>query len=312
MAYSKSTSRILYEEMRLLTKDSFEAISRLKKVCVDLGTHYVFINDHIGDVIITMGYLRAFREQKKLKHVTIVVTDKFRKIIERYIDDYDTAIYLDSFVLYRIFLLNQTRYGQCVLRSDYPNVTFINPADELLRGFEYTKLYPDISLMSMIKYGCFELDKGAEFVPISNWIEQLPSSEVNEKRIIFSNDSRTVIGEAKELYRLLAKCFIEKGFSIYTNTEDESQIVEGSKQIFLGLDKLGDFLNGGIFIGTRSGLHDLLSYYDCTLIALYFPNRYSKKLFSLESLPCIKAKYFEIEISKDVQEDFYKIKNYIL
>jgi len=310
--YSKPTSRILYEEMRLLTKDTFEAASRLKKICVNSDTHYVFINDHIGDVVITMGYLNAFREKRKLSHVTIVVTSKFQKIIEQYIDDYDEAIYLNSFVIYRIFLLNQTRYGQYVLGSEYPNVTFVNPADELLRGFEYAKLYPDISLMSMIKYGCFGLDIEAEFIPISKLNLQLPSSEVLEKRVVFSNDSRTVVGESKELYSLLAKYFIEEGFSVYTNTEDFSQIVEGSKQIFFGLEKLGDFINGGIFIGTRCGLHDLLSYYDCTLIALYFPNRYGTKLFSLNSLPCIRAKHFEIEISKDVQKVFLEIKNCIL
>lgn len=302
----KSRGRVLYEEARLLLKDTAESIGRIKKIANRNDTHYILVNDHIGDVIIVLGYLKAFREQHGISRLALVVHDKFRGLSEKYSDYYEELILKDTTSLYRAFLIGATRYGEFVLNESFPKVTIINPADSLLSGFGYARRFPDLNLVSMIKYGCLKLDRESVFVPISTICDK-QATEETPKRAVFSIDSRTVIGNTKKICEHLVPWFVKQGYDLYTNTEDSSNCIEGTKPIFLKLEELGAFIQNGVFIGPRSGIHDLLAYYDCMTIAFYFPEGNDQTLFPLTSLPCTKGKFIEIETSSDYKKDCSEI-----
>lgn len=310
MDFSKSTSKVLYEEVRLLAKDSLEAISRLKRICIDCETQYVFINDHIGDVVISLGYLSAFKESNNINHLTIITTEKYSDYVKNYSDVIDEMIFIESYELYRIFLLNSTRYGHYYILKRYTNVTFVNPADLSLLGFNYFKRFPELTLEKLIRYGAFSLNTESTFISINEKRKRNQNVSFN-KRVLFSTTARTEVGDITVLCEKLVPYFLKRGYEVYTNTKDEGKTIKGTNPLLLGLDEICDYFSGGIFIGIRSGLHDLLAYYECKMIALYFSDEKSISFFSIGMLPNITSKFLEFIPSEDYQGDCNKIISFI-
>lgn len=312
MENTKPPSRLFYEELRLLGKDSLEAILKLKRVCTNTNTHYIFINDHIGDVVVSFGYLKAFKEKHKIGHITVVVTEKFKELISEYSDDYDDVIYLDKYYLYRTFLLNLTRFGVLYLKKNYPNVTYINPADSVLLGFDYLKRYPEMNLEKMIKYGCYELDVDAEFKPLKNQAIGSNAKKVSSvPKALLSLSSRTIEPVQLDLYEKLICGLKELGYEVYTNTDDKAHSLTNSDSFSGSLNEISEFLRDGVLIGTRSGLHDLAMYQHCKVVAIYPENDSFGNLFKLDMLPETRADYLEVYQSENTDIDCKTILEFI-
>ena len=310
MDISKSSGRKLYEELRLLTKDTLEAIIRLKRICTDHSTHYLFINDHIGDMVISLGYLKAFREKNGINHLTLVSTEKYRDLVSEYVCDYENIIYIPPYDLYRIFLLGLTRFGETYLKEKYSNVTFINPADSALLGFDYFKRYSDVNLEKMIKFGCLGLDENAVFNPM-----KVPMSYTNKlkqpREALISKDSRIVEINQNDLYVKVVQQLLSLGMEVYTNTKYMDDCIEGTKPFYGGITEIRKFLQDNILIGVRNGLHDLAMYQNCKVVALYPKNNRYGQLFKLEMLPETRANYMEINLSESIDDDCKTIIDFI-
>lgn len=303
-------AKVMYEDVRLNTKDSIEAIYRLRKICTNRETHYIFINDHIGDVIISLGYLNAYRLEKGIKHLTIVIGGKYKELLEHYTDDFNEVIYIPQYDLYRIFLLGLTRFGLKYIQDKYPNVTFINPADSAVLGFEYFSRYPNVHLVEMIKHGCLELDDGALFKPLPE-VSKVSKDRNIKKKALISIATRTVAPGQADLYKKIVSELLGMGYEVYTNSENESECITGTSSFYGSLNEIRDCFSEGILIGTRCGLHDLFLYQNCKVVAVYPRNYRYKALFALDSLPDIKAECFEIEQSEDVNSDCEAIIQFI-
>lgn len=305
MKASKATGRLYYEELRLLLKDTFEAIYKLKKVCTDRSSHYIFINDHIGDVVIALGYLKAFRKKINAQSVTIVVTEKYIKLAENYSNEYEKLIVLSQYELYRILLLNATTFGEKYLQKEYPNVTLINPADSAKLGFEYLRLYPDMNLKKMIMHGCYELSPMATFKPLPK-IQTLEST----RRVLLTLEARTISLGITSLYKNLVQQLKALDYEVYLNTKEDDHI-QGATPIYKDINELRSFIGNGVLIGVRSGLHDLMLYQDCKVIAIYPNDNYYGNLFSLNMMPDTVAKYLELKQSGDGDFDSHAIIDFI-
>lgn len=303
-------AQIMYEDVRLNTKDSIEAIYRLKKICTNKDTHYILINDHIGDVIISLGYLNAYRQKKRIKHLTIVICEKYKELLEHYTDDFDEVIYIPQFDLYRIFLLGLTRFGLLYIQDKYPNVTFVNPADSAILGFEYFSKYPNVHLAEMIKHGCLELGVGALFKPLPE-VDKVSKDINKKKKALISIATRTVEIGQTDLYKEIVSELLSMGYEVFTNSDDEGECITGTSPFYGSLNEIREHFLDGILIGTRSGLHDLFLYQHCKVVAVYPRNYRYKTLFALDSLPDIKAECFEIELSEDVNSDCEAIIRFI-
>lgn len=307
MTTNKTNLRALYEDLRLLLKDTPESIIRLKNNCRNKKTHYVLINDHIGDVVVALGYLKAFRDRYSISSLTLVLHKKYASFAQRYAKYIDELVLLEQRDLYRLFLIGATRYGECVLKNSFPNLTIINPADSFLGGFGYAKRYPEITLTDMIKYGCLGLGQNAEFISLSYG----SGSKNDKKRVLFTTSARTLDCDVIEICNKIAPILIDNGYSLYTNTSENSVIVCGSKKVFFDIDRISDFIADGIVIGPRSGIHDLTMYCSCITIAIYPQASTEKSLFALSALPDVNSKYYELDQSQDPQKDCEKILEYL-
>lgn len=311
MGKEKSSTRVLYEELRLMLKDTPEALWRLKKLCRKRDTHYMLVNDHIGDVVITLGYLRAYKKEKAIKHLTLVIAEKFKEYAGYYSDDYDQLITISSNELVRICLSNLTRYGLYRVKKEFPNVTLINPADAALLGFDYFKNYQNITLLEMIRQGCLQLSVDADFRAFNSKYIDKNAENIGKKQAVISLDARTVTETSVELYEKLIPGLTDMGYEVFTNTYEDNKCLPGTRPLSVSLCELIQMMDGGLFIGKRSGLHDVLMCQDCDVIAIYPRNYKRRSLFTLSSMPGTKARFLEVEQSDDLLMDSKKIFDFI-
>ena len=133
----KAAIKVAYSNAHYSLYEIPKGILKCQKKLNNKDTHYVVICDHIGDFLITMGYMKAYREKNHIKHITICTTQKMLSLLKCYIHFYDEYMTLDSEELYEILKVGSTRFGCRVLRK-MPNITLVNPGNAfVLEYFEY-------------------------------------------------------------------------------------------------------------------------------------------------------------------------------
>ena len=282
----------------------------------EANTHYIVICDHIGDFMITMGYLEAFKSRTGYKNITLCITKKFENLLAMYpTEKYEYRI-LPHRDIYRILALGSTNFGAHILKK-LGNITLINPADAFVEdAFQYIMRYPFITLRDCIQYGCLNLDQKAYFcvpkVPGKIVAPAIPGFQKG-KTVLLSPYSRAIDIQEKQLFSLLAKKLNELGFSVFTNLSDRNHCpISGTKALFCTLDQVIHFVrSGGYVIGVRSGLLDLLAYTKCKMVAIYPYNLESQKFFDLEQLPGTKAEILQVFRTDQSAIDIRKILEFL-
>lgn len=257
------------------------------------STHYVVICDHIGDFLITMGYLEAYRKEKELKHITICTTQKFVPFLLDNKFLFDDNLVLNSKRLYRILMLSSTNFGDHIVKK-LGNLTIINPTNAFTEeGFVYLARFPHVTFGDCIKYGCLELQKDSEHRPLVIKTEQLVSPEVYPKgrTVLLCPFARTTKLNAMPLFAVIAEKLIAEGFIVLTNIAIESDpVVAGTVGIHCSLHEVFQLVeHGGFVVGTRSGILDWLMYAECKMVAIYSEADIYFDFFDLLSLPQTKA-----------------------
>ncbi len=304
--------KVLYTETRLLLKDTPEAVRKLKRIVRSKDYHYVIVNDHIGDVVITLGFLDAFRKKRGIKKLALVVEKKFERIVQNYSEYFEKLITVDGAFFKRLSLLGASRYGNWILYFRYSNVTLLNPADEMMHGFDYFWRFPEVNLASTIKYGCFKLNQDDLFVNrFGKRVEDKGLDEAQKKKVLLLVDTRTVNIDIKAFYSRLVPRLTELGYEIYTNTDEDKNVVSGTKKVFMDLSRIPDFLKDGILIGPRNGLHDLFMYYDCKVIAIYPGNNAVSRFFSLKALPGTRADSLELFLADEDSDNISSVTAFV-
>ena len=304
----KAAIKVAYSNARYSLYEIPKGILKCQKKLNNKDTHYMVICDHIGDFLITMGYMKAYRERNHIKHITICTTQKMLSLLKCYVHFYDEYMTLTSEELYEILKVGSTRFGCRALRK-MPNITLLNPGNAfVLEYFEYIKRFPNVSLHDCIKYGSLCLDKECEFIPPKL---RLYSRQKYEKTILLCPDAQ-FLRNNHTFVRKITNELKKDNYRIYTNTPfPEDKVIEGTKKKTLSLIEVCEFaFNGGIVIGIRSGLFDLLSYVPGKIIANY-PDEEYFSLFNLYSLPNTKADVLQVFEKEDEQKTMDKIKSFI-
>lgn len=304
----KAAIKVAYYNARYSLYEIPKGILKCQKRLNNKDTHYVVICDHIGDFLITMGYMKAYRERNHIKHITICTTQKMLSLLKCYVYFYDEYMTLSSEELYEILKVGSTRFGCRALRK-MPNITLVNPGNAfVLEYFEYIKRFPNVSLHDCIKYGSLCLDKECEFIFPEL---RLHARQRYEKSILLCPDAQ-FLRNNHTFVRKITKELKKDNYRIYTNTPfHEDKVIEGTEKKILSLMEACDFVfNGGIVIGIRSGLFDLLSYVPGKIIAIY-PDEEYFSLFNLYSLPNTKADVLQVFEKEDEEKTMDKIKRFI-
>lgn len=272
-------------------------------------THYILICDHIGDFLITMGYLESYRKQNKLNHVTICCTKKFQILSSYYHDYFDEYIDIKPERLYRMMTLGTTDFGQHVINK-LSNITMINPTNAFVeRTFDYIARYPMVSLVDCIKYGCLKLDKNANF---SAPVIQEKKKKTHDT-VLLCPDSRSTKLENTIVFEKLTDALKNIGFEVWTNLSYvEQKPIPGTKGIYCNLQEIADVVESiGYVVGVRSGVLDLFMYCNCRMVAIYPQGSGIKSLFDLLSLPESKAQLLQMEQSEYITKDVNNILNFL-
>ena len=276
---------------------AFLALKRLN----DKDTHYLVVCDHIGDLVLTLGYVDSFKKEHGISHITVCTTEKLAGLCNRYKNCCDEIICFDPDRLYKLIALSSTDFGMHILKK-LGNITIVNPDNDFLeKQYGYLIRYPDISFYDCIKYGCLSLSGSAIFnAPEAFGANEFPDpgKDPGKKRLLVCPGSRFIEGDISSLLDSVVSKLNESGYEIYTNTVSDDDVIKGTKPYKGSLNELVDFVNSGVdVIGVRSGLFDLLSFCDCRIVAIYPDDKYMN-FFDLNRMPKRKAEILQLSSSE--------------
>jgi len=285
----------------------------------DRTKHYIVICDHIGDFLISIGFLSEYRKKIPEKDIVIVSLPKFKSICHCLLSTeeyyYKTV---SSIFLHNIVRIGKTAWGQHVLLK-IKNLTIVNPVNDFTFGeFDYIVQYPQISFVDCIKYGVLGLDENAKFTPpeFSNvsQINHRLSQYTHHRTVILVPYASILSIKDKEIFELLAKQLQKMGYTVLTNVATKEQpCIKGTKPLVCSLEEIPAIAEHcGYVIGLRSGLMDLLAYCNCDVFVLYPEDYPYRRFFHLSMLELTKASIKEYELTGATEIDVKHILNHYI
>lgn len=281
-----------------------------KKLFPDKNINYLVICDHIGDFLLTMGYLNSFKAIHKIEKLKIYVTPKMEGLARRYIDSDDQIVCLSRHELDRVLYLNTSHYTTEWVRKR-GNLWLMEPAGHFNdKDFEFFLYFPRMTLRQLIQYGCLHLPESAVFTPLPV-ASNLTNKEHSGGRIILCPYAQG--SWLKKIpyntFESLAKTLINHGKKVFTNlavSSKDEEAIQGTQPIQLTLEEFEKWIYpDDLIIGLRSGLMDFAAYLGCNIICLYPCNTRHMHFYSLDMLPQTKSRYVEYEqigvVDKDVE-----------
>lgn len=284
------------------------------------NTEYVVVCDHIGDFIITLGYISAFQKAKKTDDITIVSTKKFGFFLTSFNVGYQ-FINVNRNFLYSIVNIGRTNWGQRVL-DNLTNVTIINPVNNFTANtFDYIARFPNMTLKDCIKYGALRLSESAEFILPK--FSPPPKKRKDYSFLLKKNNTVVLAPYASILdtseaeitfFESLASRLKSQGYHVLTNiSSDKHAPLKGTAPLRCRLEELPAIVeSAGYIVGLRSGVLDYLAYCNCTMVALYPHNYLYGKFFSLSMLEYTNASIYEHYLSGKPSDDLNQILHLII
>lgn len=269
------------------------------------STHYMVVCDHIGDTLLCLGYINAYRNKHGIRHLTFVTTQSMMSLVEGYDQFLDNTIFLQKKCLRLILDAGKTNFGDHVIKK-LKGVTIINPENAFTSEFFlYPSRFPMISLKDCIKYGELNLESDAKFItPHFQYDDNDIIKKLNVKKgktVILTPYAVVTKPIPFSFFDKLSELLLEQGFQIMTNITDPKQVVvKGSLPLYCGLDQamvIAEYC--GWVIGLRSGILDLLCYAKCHVIALYPSDNRYVNFFKLSALEGIEADITEHRLSNE-------------
>ena len=278
----------------------YSFVIMLYLIIKDRHTLYVYMWPHIGDTCIAMAYLRAYREQYNVSHITILTKKQNYELCNSYDGAFERAVFFNEKQLFR---LSKTRFVIRFLRMLHTNIDnhFICTTPFL---FDARLLHSeDITAGLITKRVIYNL-KG-KVAPVFPRIPSLNSAEyhnfcADSKKIIISPYASSVSEIDTSYWDELADRLSNMGYSIYTNTTSNRSSIKGTKRLECSLIELLAYANqADAFIAIRSGIVDLIAGCNCRIIVLYNDYIYSElynlsawgkdyNLFQLYGVPSIE------------------------
>lgn len=280
-------------------------------------THYVVVCNHIGDTLLTLGYLQTYKRKNNIEHMTFVTTKGMAPLAECYKQILDDVMIKREKSMGLILDSGKTNLGSHVIKR-IKNITIINPENAFVdEFFLYPARFPMLSLKDCIKYGELELGENAVFnVPIckdADSSEVLRDIKVKKGCTIILAPYASVTKQIPfSFFDMLSRFFSNNGFEVLTNiTNPNQRIAEYSLPLCCDISDIAVVAEYcGWVIGIRSGLMDLLCYAKCHIIVLYPTDNPYMNFFGLTALEDICADVLEYRF-KNEENDFTYIINHV-
>lgn len=261
------------------------------------GKEFFLCNRGIGDTVVFLSKLHAYKEQFPYKEIHLIVQESHKIIVDGY------SVYIDS-VHYEKGKVLQTLNRLANQKSVPANIHFILPPDgEQLLG------YKNLSICDLVNISVGLPDTAVTYEePQFNWKPDRKAEIIKQynllkdKTVIFAPYAVSVPLISKNLWNQLVEHYQKKGFRVLTNVKDNSEDpLDGTEGISLRLDEMYFVAEyGGHFVGLRSGLCDLLAYSKCCMTVVYPANKSKdwRNKYTFSNM------FFEKKIEEISEDDF--------
>lgn len=256
------------------------------------NTHYIVLPWAIGDTLCALAYLREYRRQQNLPHVTVVVCSSAAKqICAFYSDVVDDVLHVSKYAGKSLFCFARSYFGQ-ILCAYYhrERITYAFHGCNIMSRAVWDN--PHLSLPDFIKNLCYQIGPDAEIEPPH--ISQMDITAKVErygiekgKTVFFNPYANTIKAELNRFERLLAQAadmLLGKGYKVFTITANGEQApIVGTQAISCSLSEAFHLVEyGGTVIALRSGFLDLMAFAKCRIIAIDDDDYGRKEFFKLE------------------------------
>ena len=263
-------------------------------------TLYVYMWPHIGDVCIAMSYLKAYREQKKIDSITLLIKQQNYELCNSYENTFDNVVFFNEKQLFKLsksrFVIRFLKKLHISIDKHFVCTTPFLFDDRLLHSEE-------ITAGLLTKRVIYDI-KGN----VSPVYPKMPTIDSEAYKLFCKEKDKVIIApfasSANEIengfWEELANELMLKGYSVYTNVTKDREDIKGTKRLDCSIvELLGYAENANVFISLRSGIVDLVAGCKCKKIVIYndykFPELYdltswgnNDSLFQLFGEPSIE------------------------
>ncbi len=216
----------------------------------------------LGDVYIAMSYLPyLLKKRQKTKCRIFVVSNATAQVVKLF-GDYDVDVLLQQ---------NMDEILQAVIYTHDINSYIAHQDRPYIIDLHKVMYYKFIPFNNIYCCGVFGLPK--ETVPVEasvfkeyNNLNEIPKN----KSVIISPYAKSVTALPEMLWRQIVESYTKKGYKCFTNVVGDELPLEGTIPISPKISEMKSVVEqGGVFIGIRSGLCDVIRTVNARKIALY-------------------------------------------
>lgn len=268
---------------------------------------HLAICDHIGDFLITLGYLDAFKVQNGYRGITLYVTPKMKKLAQRYLSRNDRIVCLSRRKLDYLLYLNTSHFTSTWVEKQ-KNVWLMEPAGRFTDNhFSMMLYFPGMTFRHLVQYGFLHLPDSAVFKPLPLRGGSGDAENGGKRIILCPYAQASWIGNPPfTFFEALVPLIGRQGKMLFTNVaaNTDEKPLRGTEALRLTLEELETWLRpDDCVIGLRSGLMDYLAYIPCRLICLYPEGSRHTSFYSLDMLPQTRSRYTEYQLTDRYDED---------
>ena len=294
-AYLKILAKSVLQQIVIVPVAAVYYKTRLAK----RGVFHLIVCDHIGDFLLTMGYVRAFQKKYGIRRLRIVCTEKFKDLVKMYPDTNCGFCAVSPKSLHLMCIANRYVLGQQLFASWKDNCV-VEPANRFLQGLDHAVQFPGLHLRDCICYGSMGLKEGESFdMPVYQRDGKQSVSGCKELagRVLLCPSARSVCyQQAGPLFLQLEQELKSRGCQVDVNAE------------CIGLQELcGQLRHSDCVIGMRSGLLDLAVFAPCRVVALYPPTGDMDQLYDLRRTNPGHPQTFQYRLTGQIDTDLQEV-----
>lgn len=273
----KESKEGMITESRMVnsTKNFFSRIYNVLGYCCFLfrivcdrkkDTVYVLGHSHMGDLLYILAYLRQFKSERNIKHITILAEERELPVCALF----SPGIYDGSIIIRHgltDIILKHIKFTKWLM--DYFCIKFVDvfPVTRdpwLLKNFNI-----DIHSLIKKKLGISDLCK-PEFPIFKQDSSVIGIEGFIDGSIIISPYSYSVKSISENFWRNLVKRLGELGYVTYTNIGPGQKAIDGTKTLSCRMEDLPNYvMRAKCLIGLRSGIFDLVVSCNNKLVVIF-------------------------------------------
>ena len=238
---------------------------------------YVLPYQGIGDIMITLGYLKEYIKKNDFQEVIIICTESYRELYSFYDFDFARTVCISRFCYRTLKRFFSTKVGYFILKLN-KDILCTDTIFYVGHGWKTTFGISGLNVFKFIKEGIMGIKPESKiiFPQIPNAQVNYSSDIMNKKIAVLNPFSKTIsIPLWQDAYTKIARQLSELGYHIFTDCGKENlrKPINGTEPFYGGLKESFELCRkASVVIGTRSGYLDLMLLSGTKIIALYDNN----------------------------------------